>query len=115
MVRDSRLVRVSQPGKRRKKLSGRKKFSTVMEIDENSEFIVVDLGDLSSTSIGKAILGAELDVSSGQPSVRIRSEFVDKRLHCKPIDVAGTYVIYSEPGKTVGSTTNVLRVFNEVD
>jgi hypothetical protein len=86
-----------------------------MEIDGNDEFVVVDLGDLSNTNIGKAIRSADIDLKSDQPSIRIRSEFVDKRFPCKPIDAAGTYVIYSEPGRTVGSTTKVLRISNEAD
>jgi hypothetical protein len=85
-----------------------------MEIENDEEYIIVDLGELSRTRFGASIKDAEILETPEGCRVHIQSEAVSAVLNCVRTNPGGTYVIYSSDGTVLGKTREVFQNSREV-
>jgi hypothetical protein len=80
-----------------------------MEIENDEELVIVDLGELSRTRFGASISSANLIDTIDGVRVHVSTEAVNAESECKRTNPSGTYVIYSNDGEIIGKTREVYR------
>ena len=72
--------------------------------DDESDYIILDLGELSTTNFGRAVLNASLDLRGSQGRAVVELDIFKKELQCRRVLRAGTHIIYDESGQAIGTS-----------
>ena len=70
--------------------------------EEQAEYIIIDLGELSRTHFGNNVLRANLDIKDDEAHVSVDIGILERSFNCQRILRSGTYIISDEDGRAIG-------------
>ena len=78
-----------------------------MTSPDNSDLVIVDLGELSRTKVGESIQRATCEASGPTLRLQLDTNVMQTDLTCHRSEPAGTYIVYDGEGTIVGVTREV--------
>ena len=78
-----------------------------MQVEEEEEFIIVDMKELSRTNFGHAVVSASLDLTPSANKLTIDSGVIQASFKLTKNDPVGTFVLYDESSEPISHTRAV--------